>query len=225
MNTPGLLLLTAGGLLALRGQGVRGLDAMGKEGPIVGEPLLSKAKGEPEWLLGKPLASCIITEGWGMAREGRSAHGAIDLRAPVGTPVFAAAAGRVRFGGQYADGSGGAVELDHGDGMLTRYLHLSQVAVKTGAIVTRGQPLGQSGFAKSPHLHFDVSVLPPQVEFYKARFSDAKFLGAITIKPGGVTRCKVPVEPLIAADGYQDDVVKAARLYAVRVREGVAIVA
>lgn len=157
--------------------------------------------------LGKPLATTLATEGWNFPREGRI-HGGVDLRAAVGTPVFAASNGTVLFAGEYADGSGGAVELDHGDGMVTRYLHLSHENVARGQRVARGQQIGLSGFAKSPHLHFDTWVAPSQVYFYNQRFGTPKGSGG-TKAWNGVTHTKVPSEPLFPMM-YQPDVMLAA---------------
>lgn len=175
----------------------------------------------PNFALVRPLAEMYVTEGWGMAREGRL-HGGIDCRAAVGTSVYAASSGMVLFAGQYQDGSGGAVELEHGDGMITRYLHLSKVQIQTGSRATAAQQIGESGFAKSPHLHFDAWILPRYAPAYVAAFGSPKGpLGGagLTKVWHGVTYWKVPAEPLVAAT-YQDDVVAAARAYGVTLSGG-----
>jgi murein DD-endopeptidase MepM/ murein hydrolase activator NlpD len=169
--------------------------------------------------LAAPLRSMLATEGYGMTRSadtgGTRVHGGVDLRAAVGTPAYAASSGTVIFGGQYADGSGGAVELDHGDGMVTRYLHLSRVDVKSGQSISRGQQLGLTGFAVSPHLHFDAWVITPKLYEYAQRFGTPK--GGFTLTktwPRGVY-VKVPAEPL-APMSYQQDVIDAARAFNVK---------
>lgn len=160
--------------------------------------------------LSAPLSVMLATEGWNMARAGRDYHGGVDLRAPVGTPVRAASSGTVVRAGTYSDTPGFAIELDHGDGMLTRYLHLSRMDVKTGQRVSRGQLLGLTGFATSPHLHFDSWVSMPKLPEYVATFGSPTTGFTVTQTFGGKLWVKVPSEPL-APMSYQDDVLKAAR--------------
>ncbi|MAG36280.1 MAG: hypothetical protein CL878_08555, partial [Dehalococcoidia bacterium] len=89
-----------------------------------------------------------------------SAHSGVDYGAPAGTPVRACATGRVGL----VDGltiRGNAVYLDHGLGVYSGYLHLSQMHVRIGEIVERGQVIGRvgaTGFANGPHLHWEVRV-------------------------------------------------------------------
>lgn len=160
--------------------------------------------------LSPPLASMLATEGWSHARAGRDYHGGVDLRAPVGTPVRAASSGTVVRAGTYSDTPGFAIELDHGDGMLTRYLHLSRMDVKAGQRVSRGQLLGLTGFATSPHLHFDSWVSMPKLPEYVSRFGSPTTGFTVTQNFGGKLWVKVPSEPL-APMSYQDDVIAAAR--------------
>ncbi len=89
-----------------------------------------------------------------------TAHSGVDYGAATGTPVPACARGRVAL----ADGltiRGNAVYLDHGLGVYSGYLHLSQLHVRVGEPVERGQIIGQvgaTGFANGPHLHWEVRV-------------------------------------------------------------------
>jgi murein DD-endopeptidase MepM/ murein hydrolase activator NlpD len=86
----------------------------------------------------------------------RSPHSGADYPAPEGTDVFAAAAGRVALADDLFF-SGGSIFIDHGDGLVSMYFHLSEVQVAEGAEVTRGQLIGrvgQTGRATGPHLHF-----------------------------------------------------------------------
>jgi len=85
-------------------------------------------------------------------------HTGVDLRAPSGSPIRAAAEGIVREAGKRG-GYGNAVELDHGDGTSTLYAHASSLLVKPGQHVGRGEPIalvGQTGQATGPHLHFEL---------------------------------------------------------------------
>jgi murein DD-endopeptidase MepM/ murein hydrolase activator NlpD len=112
--------------------------------------------------LAAPLA--VLPEGgrFGARRifngEARSPHGGTDFKAATGTVVYAAADGVVALASeQYFAGK--AVYLDHGDGLVTMTFHLSEILVKTGATVRRGQPIGKvgaTGRVTGPHLHFGV---------------------------------------------------------------------
>jgi hypothetical protein len=87
-------------------------------------------------------------------------HRGIDIAAPIGTPVVAAAGGEVRFAGT-AGSSGLTVSIRTGDGYDTSYLHLSSVAVRAGARVSGGERIGAVGIsgirsATAPHLHFGI---------------------------------------------------------------------
>jgi murein DD-endopeptidase MepM/ murein hydrolase activator NlpD len=87
-------------------------------------------------------------------------HTGLDFPAEVGTPILAAAGGMVVSTSPHP-AYGNLVEIDHGNGLLTRYAHTSKVIVKTGDLVKRGQPValvGTSGRSTGPHLHFEVLV-------------------------------------------------------------------
>jgi murein DD-endopeptidase MepM/ murein hydrolase activator NlpD len=91
-------------------------------------------------------------------REGRP-HEGIDLPAPVGTPVFAAADGRVVYAGNGIRGYGNLVVVRHAGDLLTVYAHNSVLLVTQGQPVRAGDRIalvGQSGHATGPHLHFEV---------------------------------------------------------------------
>jgi murein DD-endopeptidase MepM/ murein hydrolase activator NlpD len=85
-------------------------------------------------------------------------HEGIDVAAPLGTPILATGAGTVISVGRRS-GYGLLVEIDHGDGIVTRYAHCSSVNVRVGAKVTRGTRIaavGRSGLSTGPHLHYEV---------------------------------------------------------------------
>ncbi len=96
-------------------------------------------------------------------------HSGIDIDAPYGTPVRAAAEGIVS-GAAMGAGYGLEVLLDHGHSVQTVYGHLSSIAVLAGQHVTRGQVIGyvgQTGRATGPHLHYEVRVHSVPVNPYK----------------------------------------------------------
>jgi murein DD-endopeptidase MepM/ murein hydrolase activator NlpD len=93
-------------------------------------------------------------------------HKGTDFRAPHGTPVYAAGAGRVVFTGQQR-GYGNIVYVDHGGGVMTRYAHLQRFEVTTGTLVPAGRLIarvGATGRATGPHLHFEVRLGTRAVE-------------------------------------------------------------
>lgn len=90
----------------------------------------------------------------------RAMHQGIDFNAEAGTPVLAAADGVVLAASYHAD-YGNVVDLDHGDGLVTRYAHLARMDVVPGALARRGKPigtLGSTGRSTGPHLHFEVRM-------------------------------------------------------------------
>ena len=87
-------------------------------------------------------------------------HGGIDLAAGTGAPISAVTHGTVTSAGTEG-GYGHVVRVDHGDGTVTVYAHLSEIRVALGQAVTAGQLLGlegSSGHSTGPHLHFEVRV-------------------------------------------------------------------
>jgi murein DD-endopeptidase MepM/ murein hydrolase activator NlpD len=105
-----------------------------------------------------------IGSGFGFRADpftGRTAlHSGLDFPAEAGTPITAAAGGVVvRVGAHPAYGQ--MLELDHGNGLTTRYAHASRLLVRQGDLVRRGQPIaqvGSTGRSTGPHLHFEVLV-------------------------------------------------------------------
>jgi murein DD-endopeptidase MepM/ murein hydrolase activator NlpD len=90
--------------------------------------------------------------------RGGQRHDGIDIAAPEGTAVTAAAPGKVIYVGEQA-GYGSIVILRHDGGLLTLYAHASAVLVADGQAVRRGEPVarvGQTGRTTGPHLHFEV---------------------------------------------------------------------
>jgi murein DD-endopeptidase MepM/ murein hydrolase activator NlpD len=96
----------------------------------------------------------------------RAPHSGADLRARTGTPIYAANRGRVVLAKDLFY-SGNAVFIDHGLGLYTSYLHLSQIKVAVGDWVERGQLVGLAGATgrvTGPHLHWGVRILDARVD-------------------------------------------------------------
>lgn len=121
-----------------------------------------------EWVLPVPPGSYVFTSGFGM-RWGRL-HAGIDLAAPTGTPIYAAADGVVLDAGCTSPrcdipgslqmpGCGFRVNINHGGGIVTRYCHAVDLNVAPGQQVAAGQVIGwvgSTGHSTGPHLHFET---------------------------------------------------------------------
>jgi murein DD-endopeptidase MepM/ murein hydrolase activator NlpD len=87
-------------------------------------------------------------------------HEGIDIGVGDGTPIHAAASGRVIYAG-WMEGYGNLVAIDHGRGISTAYGHQSSIAVSNGETVSQGQVIGYvgcTGHCFGPHLHFEVRI-------------------------------------------------------------------
>lgn len=127
---------------------------------------------------GNPANVLMMSSGFGYRRDpftGAGAmHAGVDFRGPIGTPILAAAPGRVSFVG-VKSGYGKVVEVDHGQGIMTRYAHLSGFSAKVGAQVAAGQQIakmGSTGRSTGSHLHFEVRLNGVAVN--PRRFLEAK---------------------------------------------------
>ena len=104
----------------------------------------------------------IISSAFG-AREDplegtEKAHKGIDIAIDINTEVSATASGVVSSA-RYSDSYGYIVEIDHGNGYLTKYAHNNSLSVKTGDFVAKGQTValsGNTGYSTGPHLHYEV---------------------------------------------------------------------
>ena len=111
-----------------------------------------------------PASMKAITSGFGYRRDPFNRRGAmhsgLDFRGPTGTPIYAAAKGKVTFVG-WKGGYGKTVEIRHGNGMMTRYAHMSKFEAKVGQQVEGGETIGaigNTGRSTGPHLHFEVRI-------------------------------------------------------------------
>ena len=102
-----------------------------------------------------------VTSPYGLRWGGTDFHPGMDIANDMGTPIVATADGVVDYAGWNSGGYGNMVDIDHGNGIMTRYGHASQVVVTTGQHVKRGQLIaymGSTGFSTGPHVHYEVHV-------------------------------------------------------------------
>ena len=116
-----------------------------------------------------PLARLVITDPYGYNRQTGNytiAHKGTDFRADVGTEVLAMNSGVVRIAKLYTI-YGNTIAIDHGLGVQTLYMHLSELNVKTGDLVKAGDVIGLSGktgYAESPHLHISIKIAGTSID-------------------------------------------------------------
>jgi murein DD-endopeptidase MepM/ murein hydrolase activator NlpD len=144
-----------------------------------------------KFLIRKPIVAGEMTSPFGMRYHPvlhyARMHTGVDWGASIGTPILAAGAGAV-IEAEYTSGYGRRVEIQHANGYVTTYSHLSGFArgVVAGAHVTQGQVigyLGQSGLATGPHLHYEVIINgnfvdPMAIKLARTREFDGKMLAA-----------------------------------------------
>ena len=111
-----------------------------------------------------PADISMISSGFGYRSDpfhgGAAMHTGLDFRGPLGSPIHAAADGKVTFVGT-KNGYGKVVEISHGNGMLTRYAHMSAWKARVGQTVDAGEIIGligNTGRSTGPHLHFEVRI-------------------------------------------------------------------
>ena len=103
----------------------------------------------------------VISSPYGLRWGGSDFHPGMDIANDMGTPIVATADGTVEYAGWNSGGYGNMVDINHGNGIMTRYGHASQVVVSTGQSVKRGQVIaymGSTGFSTGPHVHYEVHV-------------------------------------------------------------------
>jgi murein DD-endopeptidase MepM/ murein hydrolase activator NlpD len=113
---------------------------------------------------GNPANIMLMSSGFGYRSDpfngGGAMHSGLDFKGPIGTPILAAAPGRVASVGSQG-GYGQTIEIDHGQGILTRYAHLSGYDARVGQVVAAGDKIGRmgsTGRSTGSHLHFEVRI-------------------------------------------------------------------
>ncbi|MFY0605936.1 MAG: peptidoglycan DD-metalloendopeptidase family protein [Cyclobacteriaceae bacterium] len=131
-------------------------------------------------------------------------HSGIDFRAKIGTPIIATADGKVVVSQEFKNW-GKRIDIEHEDGFMTRFAHLSKLGVKEGALVKKGQVIGatgNSGLSKGPHLHYSVLKNDKPVNPVKY-INDFQF----SAKPKAPKPAKQPAEPKPVVAPDSDEVV------------------
>ncbi len=113
---------------------------------------------------GQPTATPMLSSSYGVRRDPFNGHAAfhagIDFPGRFGQPILAAARGRISYVGQ-RQGYGNVVEVEHGNGLMTRYAHLSGFAARVGQSISTGAMIGRmgsTGRSTGTHLHFEVRL-------------------------------------------------------------------
>jgi murein DD-endopeptidase MepM/ murein hydrolase activator NlpD len=138
----------------------------------------------------KPVKDVMVGSRFGFRIEPftgeKAMHTGLDFPAEEGTPILAAAGGVVIVQ-EYHAAYGNMVEVDHGNGLITRYAHASKTYVKKGDIVKRGQAIaavGSTGRSTGPHLHFEVWVsgVPQDPQRFLAAGEDLAKTQALAVR-------------------------------------------
>jgi murein DD-endopeptidase MepM/ murein hydrolase activator NlpD len=131
---------------------IRGTDETGVLSVVQKQKLQNRTRSW-RW----PTNSVVVTSTFGS--RGKEHHDGVDLRAQIGTPVQAAADGKVIYAGGKIRGYGRMVVIRHDGKLSTIYAHNSKLLVSSGQKIRRGQKIalsGNTGHSSGPHLHFEV---------------------------------------------------------------------
>lgn len=145
------------GAPAAAGAGERQASVSGDVGDLARNVSFGDAPAKPPSLFDWPVQGAIIGS-YGLSSAGKRNDG-VNIAAPVGTPVRAAADGEVVYRGSELEGYGNLLLIKHEDGFVTAYAHNDAMLVKKGDRVRQGQVIakvGQTGSAAEPQLHFEI---------------------------------------------------------------------
>lgn len=148
----------------------RDMERIGREQKKIRKALSTWSDTPPDTVrLDLPVVAPVSSP-FGLRRffneQPRRPHSGLDLAAPEGTPIVAPASGRVIDTGNYFF-NGNTVFIDHGQGLVTMYCHMSRIDVEPGQNVESGQPIGavgKTGRVTGAHLHWGVSLNDARVD-------------------------------------------------------------
>ena len=130
--------------------------------PVTQEPTPDIPKDDSDWMT--PVPYYTLSSAFGMRLHPilgiYRMHNGIDMACAAGTPIYASRGGLVEVAGYQADGAGNYIQLNHGDGFRSIYMHMTNYIVKQGDYVAPGQIIGyvgNTGLSKGNHLHFGIS--------------------------------------------------------------------
>lgn len=155
------------------------LDQREREMKVLQDLMVASRLREQIYPSGQPVKRGWVSSGYGRRSDPfsgrRTLHKGVDFAAPHGSEVLSAAAGVVTMA-HFHKGYGKLVEINHGNGYVTRYGHNSAITVKVGERVQKGQTIakvGSTGRSTGPHLHFEVlrngKVVNPAEYIYAGR--------------------------------------------------------
>jgi murein DD-endopeptidase MepM/ murein hydrolase activator NlpD len=143
----------------------RTFDSSGDQLKVLESLLVDQTLDKNQTPSTMPLANTYVSAPFGNRIDpingGHEFHKGLDLNGQTGDPIHSAADGIVMRAGFDAGGYGNVVDIDHGNGYITRYGHCSQVLVKVGQLVHVGEEIakvGSTGHSTGPHLHFEVWI-------------------------------------------------------------------
>lgn len=148
----------------------RDMERIGREQRRIKQALATWNEATPDSLRFSLPVEGPVSSPFGLRRffneQARKPHSGLDLAAAEGTPITAPAGGRVVDTGDFFF-NGNTVLIDHGQGLVTMYCHMSRVDVKPGQVVTGGDVIGavgKTGRVTGPHLHWGVSLNDARVD-------------------------------------------------------------
>ena len=148
----------------------RDMVRIGKEQKRIRKALANWSPQPPKTLQLDLPVKAPVSSTFGLRRffnnQPRKPHSGLDLAAAKGTPIKAPAGGRIIDTGKFFF-NGNTVFIDHGEGLVTMYCHLSRIDVKPGQRVKRGEiigAVGKTGRVTGPHLHWSVSLNDARID-------------------------------------------------------------
>lgn len=130
--------------------------------PVTEAPSPEIPESDADWLT--PVPYYTLTSPFGMRLHPilgiYRIHNGVDMACAAGTPIYASRGGLVEVAGYQPDGAGNYIQLNHGDGFRSIYMHMTNYIVKQGEYVAPGQIIGyvgNTGLSKGDHLHFGIS--------------------------------------------------------------------